>query len=106
MLPSGDLTTLCPQAIKNTTNEADQDTAWRAVCPLVSRLNNYYQYSLELENQVQKLSDYRVADYLRRFQHSKIFLLFSSACRPQIIGQLLYNIKEYWVAIGCYISLA
>ena len=101
MLPSGDLTTLCPQAIKNTTNEADQDTAWRAVCPLVSRLNNYYQYSLELENQVQKLSDYP-----RRIQHSKIFLLFSSACRPQIIGQLLYNIKEYWVAIGCYISLA
>ena len=92
MLPSGDLTTLCPQAIKNTTNEADQDTAWRAVCPLVSRLNNYYQYSLELENQVQKLSDYRVADYPRRFQHSKIFLLFSSACRPQIIGQLLHYI--------------
>lgn len=43
------------QAIKNTTNEADQDTAWRAVCPLVSRLNNYYQYSLELENQIEIL---------------------------------------------------
>lgn len=40
------------QAIKNNNSEADQDTAWRAVCPLVSRLNNYYQYSLELENQI------------------------------------------------------
>jgi len=43
------------QAIKNNTNESDQDTAWKAVCPLVSRLNNYYQYSLELENQIEIL---------------------------------------------------
>eukprot|EP00116_Pleurobrachia_bachei_P015551 sb/3475813/ len=40
------------EAIKNNDNEEAQLTAWRAVCPLVSRLNQYYQYSLELEEKV------------------------------------------------------
>lgn len=40
------------EAIKNNECEKSQVAAWRAVCPLVSALNSYYQYSLEIEKQV------------------------------------------------------
>jgi len=43
------------QAIKNNDCEKSQVAAWKAVCPLVSCLNVYYQYSIELEKQVCEL---------------------------------------------------
>lgn len=37
-----------PQAISNPNKEDLQEKAWGAVCPLVVRLRNYYEYSQEV----------------------------------------------------------
>lgn len=42
-------------AISNANNEEYQEKAWAAVCPLVVRLRNYYEYSMEVASAVQQL---------------------------------------------------
>uniref|UniRef100_K1RAR8 Protein FAM49B n=2 Tax=Magallana gigas TaxID=29159 RepID=K1RAR8_MAGGI len=43
------------QAISNPTNDAFQEKAWLAVCPLVARLKNYFEFANKLEHTVHDL---------------------------------------------------
>ncbi|NXD69988.1 FA49B protein, partial [Eolophus roseicapillus] len=44
-----------PQAIQNPADPRLQERAWSAVCPLVSKLKRFYEFSLRLENALRSL---------------------------------------------------
>ncbi|XP_033123717.1 protein FAM49B-like [Anneissia japonica] len=57
------------EAISNPRNEELQEIAWRAVCPLVTKLKTYYDYSCKLEHVVEQLLSVLCSDGMSPTQH-------------------------------------
>ncbi|XP_071965378.1 CYFIP-related Rac1 interactor B-like [Antedon mediterranea] len=57
------------EAISNPRNEELQEIAWRAVCPLVTKLKTYYEYSCILETVVEQLLFVLCSDEMSPTQH-------------------------------------
>lgn len=50
-----DLLLVNTQAISHPKDEAEQAKAWEAVCPLVTKLKSFYDYSSEVEKMLPKI---------------------------------------------------